>query len=178
MFQEHIARHTASHLRGHIKAYLAEISAEYTGDLTTTLVVPKRIEISSAVGGMIQEFDKILPQYGIDVLGKSLSADDASLWSYEYPGQINGLVHGGSRETVDLSISRHARAVEHFINQHRFMHKYQDPSGNFSIVEFIFANTEFSGAENISTEDAQIWLAGFSTNVSWFTSENGPDDHV
>lgn len=175
MYYEQIGRLTAAHLRSHIKGYLDEVSAEFTGELSATLVVPKQIDISSAVGGMSSKFDQILPQYGIDVLGKTASTDDSSLWSHEYVGQINGMVHGGSRETVDLVIARHARAVDHFIHQHKLLHKYTD--ANFSIVEFVFANTEFSGAEDVGAEDKPIWLAAFSTNVSWFTSEDGPDDH-
>lgn len=175
MYQEDIARQTATHLRSHIKDYLDAISLEYTGDLAVPLIVPKRIDIASSVGGMINEFDQILPQYGIDVLGKSLSPDDASLWDYEYLGQINGLVHAGSREAVDLIIDRHARAVEVFIRQHRLLHKFQN--NNFSIVEFVFAGVDFSGAEQISDETRTTWLAGFSMNCSWFTSEDSPDDH-
>jgi hypothetical protein len=177
MYQENLARETARHLREHIKDYLDVITAEYSGDETVPLIVPKRIDIASSVGGMINEFDQILPQYGIDILGKSFSPTDESLWSYEYSGQINGLVHGGSRESVDLIIVRHARAVEYFIRQHKLLHKFEND--NFSILEFAFAGVDFSGAEEMvdSETGKTTWLAGFSINCSWFTSEDGPDDH-
>lgn len=175
MYHEDIARVTANHLRQHISAYLSAISSEYTGDQSVPLIVPKRIDIASVVGGMISEFDQILPQYGIDVLGKTISQDDSALWSYEYPGQINGLVHGGSREAVDYLIARHARAIETFIREHRLLHSFEN--NNFSILEFSFAGMSFSGAEEISEEGVSKWLAGVSIDVSWFTSESGPDDH-
>jgi hypothetical protein len=178
MYGENLARLTSDHLRTHIGDYLDTIASEYTGNLSVPLVVPKRIDYSSAVGGMIQDFDKILPEYGIDVLGKTLSQDDASLWSYEYAGQINGLVHGGSQEAVDFVIGRHCRAVEYFIMQHRLLHEYQDPAGNFSLLEFAFGGYDLSGAEDISSNEGSLWLAGFSINVSWFTSEVGPDQHA
>ena len=176
MYQENLGRETARHLREHIKDYLDDIAAEYTGEITVPLLVPKRIEIASSVGGMINEFDQILPQYGIDIMGKSLSPSDESLWSYEYQGQINGLVHAGSREAVDLIIERHARAVEYFIRQHKLLHKFEN--ANFSILEFAFAGVDFSGAEEMTDDGKTVWLAGFSINVSWFTSEEGPDDHA
>ena len=175
MFQEYLARQTANHLREHIKGYLDEIMLEFTGEDTVPLIVPKRIEIASVVGGMISEFDQILPQYGIDILGKVPSADDLALWNYEYQGQINGLVNGGSREAVDLMITRHARAVEFFASQHKLLHKYQTP--NFTLVEFASGGIDFSGAEQVSDEQRTTWLAGFSLNCSWFVSEEGTDDH-
>jgi hypothetical protein len=174
MYGEDLARETARHLREHIKAYLDAINLEYPGDKSVTLVVPKQIEPASAVGGMITEFDKILPQYGIDILGKLLSADDASLWAYEYTGQINGLVHGGSREAVDYLISRHERAVETFIREHKVLHDFE--TANFKLIEFAFAGLDFSGAEDVSGDES-LWLAGFSINCSWFISESGPDQH-
>jgi len=176
MYHENIARFTANHLRSHIKSYLDIIAAEYTGELSVPLIVPKRIDYNSAVGGMINEFAQILPEYGIDVLNKIPGQSDASLWIYEYIGQLNGLVDGGSREAVDLQIARHARAVEMFIRAHKTLHQ-QEFTG-FSLVEFIFVTTEWSGAEYLGTaEDRDIWIAGFSTNVSWITSEEGPEDH-
>lgn len=176
MFQEQLARLTANHLREHIKDYLDDISSEATADLSVPLLVPKRIDVSSVVGGLISEFAQILPQYGIDITAKHQSTDDSALWSYEYVGQINGLVHGGSREAVDLLISRHARAVEFFIKKHQFLHGYSDD--NFKILEFLYVDTDFSGAEDISDSENTLWLAGFSMNVLWFTSEFGPSDHA
>ena len=177
MYGENVARYTADHLRTHIKDYLDEIAAEYASTNPVTLIVPKSIDVSSVVGGLIDSYDEILPQYGIDTLGKIPSQDDSALWSYEYPGQINGLIHGGSQEAVDLGIKRHERAIEQFIREHRLLHNYVDPAGDFSILEFVFATVDFSGAEDLTTNERSIWTAGFSVNCSWFTSESGPGQH-
>lgn len=175
MYQEQLAEITGTHLRSHIKAYLLDVGGDFSDGVP--LLVPKRIEPASVVGGMISEFDSILPMYGIDVLGKTASQDDTALWSYEYAGQINGLVSSGSREAVDKLIKRHEAAVEMFIRDHRLMH--QENNDRFSIIEFAFAGSDFSGAEDLGEhEGSQVWLAGFSINVSWFTSESGPDQHA
>lgn len=176
MYQEQLAKLTSDHIRTHIKAYLDDIAADFTGAETVPLLVPKRIEPASVVGGMISDFDKLLPQYAIDVLGKANSTDDSALWTYEYAGQINGLVNAGSQDAVDKLIKRHEAAVERFIREHRLLH--QESNDRFSIVEFVFAGSDFSGAEDLGEQDgSQLWLAGFSINVSWFTSEDGPDQH-
>lgn len=177
MFHEQLAKITADHLRSHIKAYLGEVSAGFTGSESTTLIVPKKIDPASVVGGMITEYDKILPQYGIDVLGKTISQDDVALFAYEYAGQINGLVHSGSREAVDRLVKRHATAVELFIRRHQYLH--QPVNTGFKFLEMVFAGIDFSGAEDLGEHNNRtVWLAGFSINVSWFTSEDGPIDHA
>ena len=176
MYQEQLAKLTADHLRTHIKAYLDIVDAMFAGNDNVPLLVPKTIEPASLVGGMVTAFDKILPQYGIDVMGKQLAASDDSLWSYEYAGQINGLVHGGSQEAVDKLVKRHAAAVELFIRNHRVLH--QEDNLQYRVVEFVFVASDFSGAEDLGEHDSgPIWLAGFSINVSWFTSEDGPNQH-
>lgn len=178
MFHEQIAKYTADHLRSHIEAYLAEVDAQFTGQDKVSLILPKQIEPASQVGGMIEEFGEILPQYGIDCLTKSPSQDDASLWSYEYAGQINGLVDAGSRQAVDKLLWRHSAAVESFIQDHRYLHQEDFTGLGFSIVEFIFIGTEWSGAEYMGEYDERaIWTAAFSSNVSWITSEEGPGQH-
>ena len=174
MYQEDLARYTSDHLRSHIKPYLDEVWSEYTAPDSVPLIVPKRIDFSSQVGGMITEYDKILPQYGIDILGKDQAPSDDSLWSYIYSGQINGLVSGGSREAVDYLVARHSRAVEAFIRRHWHLHQHEN--ANFRILEFLFSGFDFSGAEDVSTSDRDIWVAGFSHNVVWLTSEDGPSD--
>lgn len=175
MYQEQIAQYTADHLRTHIGDYLADIFAEFTGQETIELVLPKRIERASVVGGLWTEFDSILPQYGVDILTKSPSSDDASLWTYEYPGQINGMVMASSRDVVDKLCDRHERAVEFFIRQHQFLHNYE--TENFRMIELVFGTVDFSGAEDVSSEGVARWLAGFSINASWFVSEEGPQQH-
>jgi len=178
MFHEQIGKLTADHLRTHIKAYLAAIEAEYTSTPKqgVTLTVPKSIEYSSLVGGMMTEFDKILPQYGVDVLSKVGGEDIENLFTYNYIGQINGLVSATSRDAVDKLCSRHARAVEYFVKQHQFLHK--ESNANFSILAFGWINLEFSGAENLGEyNDREIWIAGFSTDVVWAVSEDSMMQH-
>jgi len=176
MFQEQIAKLTADHLRTHIGAYLAAIESEYTAKESITLTVPKSIDYSSLVGGMMTEFDKILPQYGVDVLSKILGEDNENLFTYNYLGQINGLVSATSREAVDKLCTRHARAVEHFIKQHQFMH--QETNTNFALLAMAFGGLEFSGAENLGTyNDREVWIAGFSIDLIWATSEDSAMQH-
>jgi len=177
MFQEQIAKLTADHLRTHIGAYLAAISAEYTAKEGVTLTVPKSIEYSSLVGGMMTEFDKILPQYGVDVLSKVIGEDIENLFTYNYLGQINGLVSATSRDAVDKLCTRHARAVEQFIKQHQFMHN--ENNTNYRILGVGFAGLEFSGAENLGTyNDREVWIAGFSIDIIWATSEDSAMQHA
>jgi hypothetical protein len=179
MYQEELAEQTADHLRTHIEGYLDEIAAKYTGLKYVDLVVPKSIEPASVVGGLWTEFDNILPAYGIDVLNISPSEDSASLWTHAYDGQINGLVSAGSRQTVDRLCSRHAQAVEHFIEQHLFFHWDTQNRDVFSVVTFFGGNLEFSGAEDLGEQAGRpLWLAGFSLNCTWLVSQEGPAQHA
>jgi len=182
MFQEQIAKITSDHLRSHIEAYLLQISSEFDGQDSVVLTVPKDISPTSVVGGLMTEWDNILPQYGVDVLSKILGEDIEGLFTYNYLGQINGLVGATSSESVDKLCSRHARAVEHFIHQHLNMHEnyHDDPvvDPGFTILAMAFGGVEFSGAENLGmVNDREVWVAGFSCDVIWSTSEEGPGQH-
>lgn len=175
MFGERIAQETANHLRSHISAYLAEVNDQFTAEVT--LVVPKSIEVASVVGGMFTEYDSILPQYGIDVLNKVFLPEGLNLFTYQYEGQINGLVHGNSQAAVDHAIKRHAAAVELFLKRHEVLHELN--TDNFSIVGMYFQTVQFSGAEDLGeVEGTQTWVAAFSLDLVWVTSENGPGQHA
>lgn len=176
MYHENLKKLTADHLRTHIKAYLTEVDAQYTGSAKINLVLPKSIDASSVVGGIVSEFQNTLPQYGIDISDKLMGQDTSGLWTYQYVGQINGLVNAGSQPSVDKLVDRHAQAVEMFIRRHMYLHK--EKNAYFSIFEFDFEGISWSGAENVGGPDGDVWLAGFSANVSWYTSEDGPDDHA
>jgi hypothetical protein len=165
MYQEQLAKLTADHLRTHIKAYLAEIAAGFDAKNQVPLVVPKAIETASAVGGLIQDFDKILPRYGVDVFGKDAGATDDSLNSWVYSGQIVGVVHGSSQSSVDKIVKRHMAAVELFIARHRLLHL--EKNNYYSILNFGFVANETSGAEAIG----DLWIAGFTFECIWITSE-------
>jgi hypothetical protein len=173
MFHEQIAKYTADHLRSHIEGYLVRINEQFT--TPATLVVPKSIEPASVVGGMFTAFNEILPQYGIDIVGKNFDESIGDLNTFIYNGQINGMVNANSRAGVDTLALRHAAAVELFIKEHQFMHLYK--TDDFSLLEVAFAGLDFSGAEEINTDDAQLWVAGFSIDLAWWTSEDAAMQH-
>lgn len=175
MFQEDIADWTATHLRTHIEAYLDEVNGRFS--IPATLVLPKSIESTSVVGGLISSYNEILPQYGIDCADKEFSEAIGDLYTYQYTGQINGMLHGTSRQAVDTAIKRHGAAVELFIKRHQFLHEYV--TDDFSFLELAMGTVSFSGAEDLGVVDGrQLWLAAFSIDVAWFTSEAGPGQHA
>lgn len=175
MFEEQIGKWTADHLRTHIEDYLAEVNASASTPIT--LVVPKAIEVASVVGGLFTEYDNILPQYGIDILGKSFAGMSENLFIYQYDGQINAMVHAGSREAVDMLVKRHAAAIELFIRRHEVVHLYQ--TNDFSMLDMSFSAKDFSGAEELSEVAGRpLWVAGISINLTWLTSEDGPSQHA
>jgi hypothetical protein len=176
MFQEAIANLTAEHLRLHIEAYLELINAQFPDDLVK-LVVPKSIETASAVGGQINEFDRILPAYGVDVWGKVESVTIDNLNTYDYAGQISGLVSANSRATVDRLVKRHAAAVEYFLRQHERLHEVS--TDDFLVLGLFFVQSEFSGAEYLGElKNREIWIAGFSMDTIWTTSEASGMQHA
>lgn len=180
MYHEDLARLTADHLRAHIGAYLTAENARHTEKVK--LIVPKSIEPASVVGGMFTEFNNILPQYGIDVLDKVFMPDNSGdLFTYLYSGQINGLVHGSTQDSVDKLIKRHSAGVEFFIRNHLTLHESsQTPlSANFALLEFSYLQTQFSGAEDLGeVEGSHTWMAAFSIDCAWLTSEDGPGLHA
>lgn len=180
MYFEQLARYTSDHLRTHIEAYLNLVNNASSEKIK--LVVPKSIEPTSVVGGMFTEFNNILPQYGIDILDKVFIPDTSGdLFTYLYTGQINGLVHASTDDSVDKIAKRHAAAVEGFILDHLNLHEnYQAPiHGTFTMMEFNFAETQFSGAEDLGeVEGSHTWMEGFSIDCSWLISEDGPRNHA
>lgn len=175
MFHEQIAKQTADHLRTHIEGYLDEVNAWFPDD-QIQLTVPKSIDVSSVVGGLFASFNEILPQYGIDISNKVFVPEGENLWTYQYTGQINGMLHGNSEQFVSKAIARHAAAVELFIKRHSVMHELE--TDQFTIVEMVWVDMIFSGAEDLGeVEGQQTWLAGFSIDLGWITSEQGPGQH-
>lgn len=177
MFQEQIAQLTADHLRTHATAYLDEIAALNPTD-QVTLVAPKSIRASSVVGGMVAELPELLPAYGVDALSKQPIPLSDNLWTFQYEGQINGMVLASNEVEVDKLAKRHARAVEYFVRKHRLLH--QLATDDFEIISFEFLGSDFSGATPLSEDPASrpLWVGGFSIDVTWMTSENGPEDHA
>jgi len=170
MFQEQIASLTADHLRSHIGEYLAFIETWYATDDQVKLVLPKGISVASAVGGMFKDFDRILPAYSVDVWGKAESITVDNLITYDYVGQISGMISSNSRDSADKLIKRHAAGVELFFRNHERMHEMN--TSNFRLIGFSFTNTEFSGAEYLAELNGrEVWIAGFSFDCIWTTSE-------
>lgn len=141
-----------------------------------TLTNPKSISSASVVGGLFTSFNDILPQYGIDISNKIFVPEGPDLFTYQYVGQINGLIHAGSEQAADQVIKRHAAAVELFIRRHQYAHSYE--VAQFKLIEMLFNDIEMSGAEDLGMVDGkQMWLSAFSMNLFWWTSEDGPSQH-
>lgn len=174
MYQEEIAKITADHLRTHIEVYLAEEAANHNDQIT--LVMPKKIEVASAIGGSMAEYDKILPSYAVDIMEKSIWQGGPDLHTYVYDGHISGLLGGNSQDLVDKLCKRHSSAVEHFVKQHLYLHEYN--SDQFTIVNFIYLGSTTTGAELLSNEnDRELWFDGFRVDTSWIVSEGEGYQH-
>lgn len=179
MFQEDLAKITADHLRTHVAGYLASVAARYSD--VVPLVNPTEIIVASAVGGMIQEFDQILPKYAVDVFGKQFAESGEDLFTWQYSGQISGLISANSQDSADKLVKRHAASVEAFIMDHLHLHQTSSSPwvDNFYIVSFGFSNSDYSGAEFAGTvNDREIWIAGFSYDCIWLVSEHDSTQHA
>lgn len=176
MFQEQIASLTADHLRTHISDNLEFIGSLFPVDDQVKLVLPKSISVASAVGGMFKDFDRILPAYSIDIWGKAEAITIDNLNTYDYAGQISGMISANSRDAADKLVKRHAAAVELFFRTHERLHEMN--TSEFRIIFFGFSNTEFSGAEYLSELNGrEVWIAGFSFDCIWTTSEASVMQH-
>lgn len=178
MWQEEIADYTASHLRSHIGAYLEAIEAE-KGD-NIKLRVPQGVETENLVGGVYSVDTKKLPAYAVDVMNKHYvggGGDDAYLYSYE--GHIAIIVSAASEAAANVTVKRHARAVERFVREHQFLHVTEVVVGQCSIHEFGFADMALSGAAKIEeTSKNIVWVAGARVDVVWVTRETGFGQHA
>lgn len=177
MFQELLGKICADHLRTHIRDYLDEV-ASWTPDQTSTLIVPKRIDVAGQVGGVVGELDKALPAYALDVQTKEFAGNPDGLWLYSYVGHIAGMVTAGSEEEAGRQVKRHQAAVELFVRRHQFMHL--ESNDYFSIRLFAFLDSDFSGAEQVQVppRDRTIWVDAFRIDFQLDVSEDGPDDHA
>jgi hypothetical protein len=176
MFQEAIAKQTAEYLRGHLEEYLQTVASRFTGTDRLTLKVPD-IKSSTLVGGAMQADIKDLPAIGVDCLDKQEIPSGESLCYYQYDGAIAGLISASSAGDVDRLAKRHASAIELFVREHQFLHQFSTP--DFSMREFIYVNTTFSGAIQLELEEEKpIWVDGFTHNVLWITSEDQYRQHL
>lgn len=177
MYHERLARLIADHLREHVAGYLEEAAAQFADSVT--LVVPKSIDTSGEVGGVIQN-DKpdFLPMYTVDVMNKERSFDRENLFTFTYTGHIAGMVSAGSSESVTKTARRHASVVEAFVRRHLYFHAEQN--NEFTIIEMAFMGDDYSGAENIAAEaglERELWLGAFRCDFQLLVSEDGPGQH-
>jgi len=174
MFQEKIAKITADHLRTHIAAYLDEVNSQFEDNDIVKLVVPKKIEVAGQVGGVVNELPENLPHYAVDCLTKSFGGVREDLWTYSYDGHFAGMVSATNQSAVDKLTKRHAAAIEKFVRQHFHLHAYTDD--DFTLLQMVFLASDFSGAEPVGEVNGrELWLGAFRLDVTWGTSEDGPD---
>jgi hypothetical protein len=111
-------------------------------------------------------------------LDKQIIPSNESLFYSQYDGAIVGMVSATDEQTADKRCKRYQRFVEHFINVHRYLHEsVASNTKPFTIREFLYMSTRFSGSMQSDQEDEKVWLAGFVTNVQWITSEDGESQH-
>lgn len=165
MFYKAIATQTADHLRTHLQAYLQIYS-----DLNDVpLIMPKKIEVGSPIGGVIREED--VPTYSVDCLAKVKGEDtdeDLNVWVYN--GQITGLVAAGTGPAADLLAKGHAGVCERFVRQHMYL---PISGADFTVIEMAYTAVDISTALEVETD----WLCGFRVEVWWKTSEDAAFQH-
>lgn len=176
MFQERLSIIIADHLRVHIGAYLEEVEGWFPGSKVATLVVPKSINTAGQVGGVAKDLDKILPAYAVDILPKTFAGvSDENLFLYQYAGHIAGMARSGSEESVNRIIKRHYSAVELFVKRHWLLHKATNDQ--FTVVEMMFVDSDFSGSEPIEEGPKEQWVAAFRIDLQITTSEDSYFQH-
>jgi hypothetical protein len=172
MYEKPIAQLTREHLVSHLPAYLAEV--ERLDQLK--LVMPKTVEISSIVGGIMDH--KHLPAYALDVQTKEFSTTTENLWTYIYVGQITGMVSGKSALEVDDLVKGHKSAVELFCVRHKDA-VFTTADSAFTIIGFEFSQSDFSGAiDQTKNPKTPFWVAAFQIGIAWLVSEEAPMQHA
>lgn len=175
MFQEAIAKLTSEHLRTHIQAYLSDLEISHTGTDKIGLKVPV-VSAETLVGGVMSADVDELPIIGVDCVEKQDLPSNESLCYYQYSGAVVGLIGATDEVIADKMIKRYQSAAELFIRDHRFLHL--ESNDDFMIREFLFVNTSFSGSMEVELEEQRrLWVAGFTTNVLWVTSEDQYRQH-
>jgi hypothetical protein len=170
MYEKPIAALTKEHLLVHLRDYMDEV--ERLDKLQ--LILPKTVEISSVVGGIMDS--KHLPAYAIDCQVKQVSQVNEDLWEYIYTGQITGMVGGRSAKDVDDLIKGHKTACELFVQRHN--KAIWDVDSAFTIMGFEFTDSDFSGAIQLTKDPkSPFWVAAFQLNIAWNVSEEPPMQH-
>lgn len=176
MFFEQIGEYTRAHLQTHIAEYLSEQQSLFDDKLP--LVLPKTIDVSSLIGGVMQVARDTLPQYAINIVNKRPSTRLENLYLYEYPGELMLMVGGNSASDVDRLAWRHATALEKFIKEHQTFHQHSDTDG-FLLMDWVWISTTIMGAMQLEKEDSpvgELWVNAAQLDVIWTTSEMGTMD--
>jgi hypothetical protein len=176
MFYEQLRILTRDHLVSHLKPLLEQ--QEDMNDDPIALVMPKYIDLSSILGGVVAVARNSLPQYAIDCGEKvtDLGADDLN--TFIYSGSIALIVGATDAAAADKLCSRHAAAVEKFSMTHRFFHQVEHPHG-FNVIGFAWVNTDFSGAIKLDEESQaqDLWVSAADVRVQWQTVEDAAMEH-
>lgn len=168
MYERQLAIITKEHLMTHLATYL---------ELFGGVAMPKRVEISSVIGGVIKP--ATLPIYALDCLTKQLSETNEDLNTFIYSGQITGLVGGRTPEIVDDQIKDHKAACEHFVTEHLSIATPSPDLENFLILAFAFASSDTTGALQVDVDPkTPFWVAGFDIQISWLVSEKAARQHA
>jgi hypothetical protein len=177
MYFSQISSHTKEHLLSHMAELLANEQSKY-GD-TIRLVMPKVVDLSSMIGGIMAIATDTLPQYSLDCNSKVESEmGEYNLNTYDYSGQISFLVNGGDPNSCQEIARRHAAALEQFCKAHQFFHQYTSDAG-FKIIGFECNAVELQGPMELITESkGNIWVAGGVLDLTWVVSETGYFDHA
>lgn len=182
MFEEQLAKLTRTHYQEHLAAYMAALAPAY--DTKVNLVLPRRFDISSVVGGTVGISQTTLPAFAITALEKQLAATDDDVWSYLYSGQLAGMVMAPNAEIVESIARRYAGTFEMFLNDHRRAPVKAAVDENalpFRLKSMGFIRTEFFGAATLDAVEPEktpeIWIDGFRTDFFWETIEAGPGQH-
>lgn len=177
MFQEALAEQTAEHFREHLEDLLDGIAQQFSGPNILTTKVPN-VDSVTLVGGVMSAPIEQLPLIGVDCVEKRPTPSNESLYLYEYEGAFAGLASASTAQEADKLAKRYAAAVELFIREHELLH--QITNDWFSVREFLYGGTGFSGSIEVQLEEQapDLWIAGFTIPTLWVTSEDGPRQHA
>lgn len=181
MFYEPLAKLTRAHFKSHLPAYWSLVNGYH--DRQYNLVMPKRFDISSVVGGVVGVSRETLPALAIIAFERQFSSLDDDQWTYLYPGQLAGMVSAtgpDGADEVEALARRWAGTFEMFLNEHRrapLAADYDSTGDGFRIKGFGYTRTEFFGAANVDEDEVRVWIDGFRIDFAWETIEAGPGQH-
>jgi hypothetical protein len=179
-----VASVTRDHIKDHLAAYLA--IAEDAQDKKVKLLLPKRFDVASYVGGVVgltMTDSKSFPAVAIDALTRTESPTPENLYTYRYDGQINFMVNGSNPESVELQAKGYLAAFDMFANDHEFWpldNAYDQSDLPFKFTGFGVTRSAHFGAANVPAEEGKatrVWIDGGTLEISWLVSEAGPGQH-